>query len=423
MSILKKISGNQLVRLSSLNSVSVLTRIAGGFLASKMLATLGPAGMSLTGGLRNVLGFTDVFSILGMQTGIVKYSAEYEEDKKELSYVLSTVFVTVLVAVAFFALVLFIPAAFWSKWAFNGTAQYAWVFRVLAAALPLYTGSILLTAVLNGLGKYKRVILINIFGNTIGVTMSAVLIWFFKIEGAFLGLIFSPVVVFFLAIYPFYKKLGGFSLIRFSNFKPDMLNKLSAYSFMGIFTSLLSIAVYINLRNHISETVGMEQSGYWEGINRISSFYLMFAVTLQSVYLFPMLSKAKTDGEIKKLWHSFYKIVIPVFAFGLLVMYILRGLVIKTIFSEAFLPMESLFVWQLLGDLFKVASQILAQEILARRLIKQYFITEVMSFSIFYFAGIYLVNHFAAEGAVMAHCLTYFVYFIYMVVYFSKKIF
>lgn len=423
MKIIKKISGNPLVRLSSLNSVSVLTRIAGGFLASKMLATLGPAGMALTGGLRNVLGFTDVFSTLGMQTGIVKYSAEYEENRKELSYVLSTVFVTVLVAVAFFGLVLFIPATFWSEWAFNGTARYAWVFRVLAAALPLYTGSIVLMSVLNGIGKYKRVIFINIFGNLIGVAMSAVLIWFFRIEGAFLGLIFSPVVVLFLAVYPLYKNLGGFSLIRFSYFRLSILKQLSAYSFMGIFTSILGIAVYINLRNHISETAGMEQSGYWEGINRISSFYLMFAVTLQSVYLLPMLSKAKTDGEVKKLWHSFYKIVVPVFAIGLLLMYLLRNIVIRITLSEAFLPMESLFVWQLLGDLFKVASQILAQELLARKLIKQYFITEIMSFSIFYFAGIYLVNRYAAEGAVMAHCLMYFIYLVYMVVYFRKKLF
>lgn len=424
MAIFKKISNNPVVRLTSLNGVSVLTRMLGGFLAGKMIAAfLGPAGMAITGSFRHFLTSVDTYSTLGMQNGIIKYTAEFQDETDKLKKVLSTVFLTTVMGVVVCGLGIALPAVQWSNWVFNGNVQYAWIFRGLGATLPLYAGSLVLTAMLNGLGKYNNVIYINIFGNLLGVSMSAVLIWYLQTDGALWGLVLSPAIVFLLSVYPLYKTIGGFKNIAIKYFDKHLLKGLSSYSFMSLVTALLGTVIYITLRNHVINQSGMEEAGYLEGINRISSFYLMFATTLQTIYFLPLLARAKDDNEIRATWHSYYKVVVPVFIVGLLLVYVLRRLVIKITLSDAFLPMEGLFIWQLAGDLFKVCSQILAQEFFARRMVKQFVVFEVGSFALMYASGYYLISSHGVEGAVMAHALTYLVYFAGIAFYFRKKLF
>lgn len=424
MTIFKKISNNPVVKLTSLNGVSVLTRMLGGFLAGKMIAAfLGPAGMAITGSFRFFLTSVDTYSTLGIQNGIIKYTAEFQDETEKLKKVLSTVFITIAIGVLVCGLGIALPAIQWSNWVFNGNAQYAWVFRALGATLPLYTGSLVLTAMLNGLGKYNRVIYINIFGNLLGVSMSAVLIWCFQTDGALWGLVLSPAIVFLLSVYPLYKTIGGFKNIAAKHFDKNLLKGLSSYSFMSLVTALLGTVIYITLRNHVINQSGMDDAGYLEGINRISSFYLMFATTLQTIYFLPLLARAKDDTEIKATWHSYYKVVVPVFILGLMLVYLLRRFVIKITLSDAFLPMEGLFIWQLTGDLFKVCSQILAQEFFARRMVKQFVVFEVGSFVLMYASGYYLINTHGVEGAVMAHAITYLLYFAGIAFYFRKKLF
>jgi PST family polysaccharide transporter len=396
----------------------------GGFLAGKMIAAfLGPAGMAITGSFRNFLTSVDTYSTLGLQNGIIKYTAEFQDEKDTLKRVLSTVFITIAIGIVVCGLGIALPATQWSNWVFNGNTQYAWVFRALGATLPLYTGSLVLTAMLNGLGKYNKVIYINIFGNLLGVSMSAVFIWYLQTDGALWGLVLSPAIVFLLSVYPLYKTIGGFKNIATKHFDKSLLKGLSSYSFMSLVTALLGTIIYITLRNHIINRAGMDEAGYLEGINRISSFYIMFATTLQTIYFLPMLARAKNDTEIRTTWHSYYKVVVPVFVAGLLLVYLLRKLVIKITLSDAFLPMEGLFIWQLTGDLFKVCSQILAQEFFARRMVKQFVVFEVGSFAIMYASGYYLINIYGVEGAVMAHAVTYLAYFAGMAFYFRKKLF
>jgi PST family polysaccharide transporter len=85
--------------------------------------------------------------------------------------------------------------------------------------------------------------------------------------------------------------------------------------------------------------------------------------------------------------------------------------------------MTSLFLWQLIGDVLKVASLILGYQFFAKKLTVAFIFTELLSLSITYFSSIFLVSIYGLEGIVMAHTLTYFVYLIVLGVYFRKSLF
>lgn len=426
MSYITNLIKQPLFKISSLNGVSVLVRIAGGLIASKVIAKyMGPGGMAVVGSLRNFLNSLEGIATMGVQNGIIKYTAENEKDEQKLYGILSTVFISLFAVIICISFLLFAFSDYWSEWVFGKLGwygEYAWVFYVLAFSLPWYAGSLIFMAVLTGLGNYKKVILLNIWGNIIGTVMSAILIWKYNTDGALLGLILFQSVFFLFSFYVVYRRFPGLPFLRWKYFDHTLLHNFFSYSLMTLVTAFTGPFVMMSIRNKIAVDFGPDAAGFWDSIIRISSFYILFALTMISVYFFPKLSAAKTDKETKGIFVSYYKSIVPLFAFGLVVVFFLRNFIVRLLFTEEFLPMENLFFWQLLGDFFKVCSLILGYEFVAKKLTKAYIITEVMSFIILYFSSFILIEKYGSEGAVMAHALTYFVYFVVLAIFFRKKI-
>jgi O-antigen/teichoic acid export membrane protein len=368
---------------------------------------LGPAGMAVVGNLRNFLSAIDTYATLGFSNGVIKYTAEHDKEEEKLNSIFSTVFFTLLSVILVISIALFFLSGYWNEWIFGATGQYAWVFRVLAFALPWYAGNIIVLAVLNGLGNYKQVIYLNLWGNIAGVAASALLIWKFGIEGAFLGLVLYPAFLFFFSFYLMWRRFPGLSFLQLKYFEPRILKGMLSYSIMSFVTAIMAPVVYIAIRNKLMNDFSPAEAGYYEAINRIASFYLMFVTTLLTVWFLPQLSAAKTGTETKEVFKSYYKFVVPVFALGLVLVYFLRYFIITVLLSDEFLPMENLFVWQLLGDFFKACSLILGFQLVAKKKTMVFIVLELLSFIILYASSIQLIDDYGSEGAVMGHAATH----------------
>ena len=84
--------------------------------------------------------------------------------------------------------------------------------------------------------------------------------------------------------------------------------------------------------------------------------------------------------------------------------------------------MESLFFWQLLGDLLKAISLILGTILIATKQTKVFIITEIISLCILYFSTNFMLHTIGINGIVMAHVITYFMYLLVLVIYFRKEL-
>jgi PST family polysaccharide transporter len=399
-------------------------KIGIGLVTSKLLAVfVGPSGMALVGNLRNFMTSVESISTLGFQNGIVKYVAELKEEKPRLQKLLSTIFTSLVGVAILLSGVLFFFAAFWNQEIFGTNYQYKSVFKALALALPWYVNSIFLISVLNGLGSFKRVIWINSIGNAIGLLVSIALILEYRTFGALLAIVVSPALLFFVSFYFVNKEIDVFKSISRGNFDFAIIKNLSSYSLMALVSSVLGPLVFLAIRNNIIQTLGYNQAGYWETMTRISNYYILFVSTILTVYFLPKLAVAKDNRETKSVFWSFYTGIMPVFILGIIVIYFARFFIVKLLFTQEFLPMTSLFLWQLIGDVLKVASLILGYQFFAKKLTVAFIFTELLSLSITYFSSIFLVSIYGLEGIVMAHTLTYFVYLIVLGVYFRKSLF
>ncbi|MGL2964783.1 O-antigen translocase [Flavobacterium sp. RSB2_4_14] len=423
MGFINEILKKELFKVMSLNGISVLIKIAIGFITSKVISVfVGPSGMALVGNLRNFITSIESIGTLGFQNGIIKYVADYEHDKEKLKSFLGTVTVSIVFVVLLLSAIIFLTSDYLNDKIFGLGFQYQSVFKVFALCLPWYIASMVLVAVLNGYGEFRKVIRINIYGNIIGLLLSVSLIYYYHEFGALLSVIIAPAILFFITLFFVNSKLY-FLNISLNYFDFTIIKNLSEYSLMAVVSAVLGPLVYLLIRNNIILKLGYDNAGYWEAMLRISSYYFLFLSTILTVYFLPKLAKAVEVEETKKIFWSYFKGIFPIFLFGLIVLFSIRDFLIPILFAKSFQPVSLLFFWQLIGDAFKAMSLILGYQFFAKKMTKAFIMTELFSLTVLWVSSTYFISVFGIEGVVIAHTITYFVYFLTLLFYFRKSVF
>ena len=404
------------LKILSANSLGVILKTFFGFISQKVLAIfLGPQGIALYGNLRNVMSLFASISMLGIDQGVIKYIAEYKKEENSFKAFVGVAFCFMILGTGVLCLSLLIGAEYWSAILFN-TNSYSWLFFVLAFTIPFLSGFTFFYAVVNGRSDYKKAIKITLLS---ALFCTLLIVWLtvkYNLQGAFLGLVLTPIIQFFSILIIYYNEIK--SLIKI---KPRLdsffRNKLLIFTLMAAVTVILSNVVEIKLRDYLTRMLSEEDAGYWTGMTNISTYYLSFLMGVLSVHVLPKFSMIKSSKNFKKELKNIFSVILPVFAFGMILVYLLRIYVIQILFSEAFVPMETLFKWQLLGDFIKIISVILGYQFLAKQLWKAYIIAEVISIATFYILSILCINNFGVEGITMAHFFRYIIYLIIVIVF------
>ncbi|WP_405328862.1 O-antigen translocase [Leeuwenhoekiella sp. LLG6367-2.1] len=415
---------NTLLRVSSFNSLGIIIRVGCGLIMSKLIAFyLGASGMAVLGDLRNFLNSVQSIGQLGFSNGVIKYVAEHKEDNNQLRISISTALKTSLIASILVGILLVVYAVELDKYVFNNTYNYATIIKLVGVGLPLLSLNALVLNIINGLGKYRQVIYINVITNLLGVCLSAVLIIKYNLFGALLAIVVSGIISLIIAGLFLLKKASNLKLIFTEKIDFRILKKFSAYGVMTLFSAVTSPWIYMGIRKTIIEVDGIQKAGYWDAMLRLSDYYMMFATTLMTLYVLPKLSEIKTNKDFRIEIFNFYKTILPVFGIGLIIIYIFKTLLIKIVFNTSFLEMQSIFIWQLSGDFFKVASLVIAYQLLAKNRFWTFIITQIISLSIIYITSTQLIGTYGFVGASMGHLISYVLYLILLLFIFRKALF
>ncbi|WP_329806560.1 O-antigen translocase [Flavobacterium facile] len=411
-----------LFKITSLNSVHILLKLVFGFITSKALAIfVGANGMAYVGNFRAFLNVVENFSLLGIQNAIVKYVAEYQHDKSKLKSVLATFGLLLLASSIVISLVLIFGANYLSKQIFHHSEIYSFVFYVLAILFPLYVFSTFCISVVNGFQEYKKVIYIQIISSSIALGFSVFLIYYYDTFGALISLVLAPVFVFFVSLF-YLRNLISFSdVFSITSFDFSVVKNLSEYVLMALISGVIGSFVLLEIRTDVIEITGLKNAGIYEGLQRISSYYLLFISSIMAIYFYPKL--AESNSNMKVIILNYFKTILPVFAIGLVLIYVLRIFIIQVLFSTEFETMESLFLWQLVGDLLKASSLIFGTILIATKQTKAFIITEIVSLFIMYYSSNWMLHVNGINGIVIAHTFTYFMYLLVLVIYFRKLFF
>ncbi|MFI1770923.1 O-antigen translocase [Thalassobellus citreus] len=418
------INKNVLIKVTSLQTASVLTRLIAGLLTSKAIAVfIGPVGLALIGNLQNFVSSFQTISTLGFYNGLVKYVSDFKDNTLGLSKVISTVFYVGFISTIIVSFFCYFNADLINDLIFPSYNNYAYVIKVFAIVLPFYALNMFSFSIMNGFSKYKILIIINIIGQILSVSVALLLIYQKAIEGALISVVIAESLIFLITLVGIINRRSLVPLIKV-NISISFLKRMSSYSLMALFTAVLLPIIAIAIRMHIIESVSYKDAGFWEAITRVSKYYLMLVSSLMALYILPRFSEIDTVKEFRKEVFSFYKTIIPVLIIGLLLIYLLRSLIVSLIFTDEFKPVEDLFLWQLLGDFVKVLSTVIAYQFLAKKMFWHYILTEAFLIIILYTTSIYFIDLFdSAKGAVIGHFVSYVMYYAIILLIFGSSLF
>ena len=423
-SLIKYINKNVLFKVAHLNSANIITKIIAGILTSKAIAFfIGVEGLALIGNLKNFLSAIQTISILGFYKGIVSTIAKFRKDGLNLSKTLSTTYYFCFFATIIVSFVCYYKASLINDLLFSSYYDFTYVIEILAFALPFYALNMMSFSIMNGFSNFKMLLIVNIIGQISGVLVTLLLIYQDHIDGALIAAVIAPSLMFLITLVSIINRRNLMTYIKVDHISLKILKLFGPYTAMAFVTAVALPLVSICIRNYIISEVGLQGAGYWEAMNRISSYYLMFVTSIIMLSVVPKFSGISAKSDIKKEILRFYKSVMPIFGIGLVLLFALKSFIVPLMFSSEFEPVVNLFFWQLLGDFVKVLTLIISYQFLAKKMFVHFILVELFLVIALYFLSIFFVNLYGVEGAVMGHFLSYLLHYILVLLIFDTSLF
>jgi len=410
-----------LIKTSVLTAISTVIKVITAFVINKVISIyVGPSGLAIVGQLQNFNSIIITFANGAITQGIVKYTAEHRENIENKSKFFSTAMVITLVCSIVVGVVLNIFSNYFSEIILKSDA-YGSVFVVFGFTIVLFALNTLLMSILNGQKEIKKYVLVNIISSLFSLAMTSLLIVKLGLIGALYAMVTNQSIIFFITL-SFVVKSSWFKREYFTkSIDKQSAVKLGKYSLMALASALTVPMSHLIIRNYIGDTLSWDDAGYWQGIWYISSMYLMVVTTSLNIYYLPKLSEIQDNGELKKEIFNGYKIIMPIIIGLALGVFIFKELVIQIAFTDKFLPMIELFKWQLIGDVVKIASWLLAMLMLAKAMTKVFIVTEVLFSISFVVLSVLFIKYYGLVGITYAFSLNYFIYLIVMILIFRRK--
>jgi len=410
----KFLSGNLVLKITSLNAVVITIRLIVSVFIQRLLAlTVGEAGIASIGQVRNVIGMLTSTATLGTFSGIVKYVAEFKEDQPELSKLFSTVTLFIIVGSLVSALILFCGAAFFSDYLFD-SISYSYVFQLLAVIVPFIAINRVVNGVVSGLSEYKKYAKIELISYLIATAAVVIGLYGYNLKGVIIAIALAPVIQLIVLGFVFGKTLKRYVPFHTLKLNLNYKKQLLAFTLMSFISTFLLNYIELDIRTLVTDKINIDEAGYWTAVTFISKNYMVFATGLFTLYVLPKFASINDKAEFKNEVLNIYKTILPIFGLGMLIVYLLRNLIIEIVYPE-FTGMEPLFKWQLLGDFIRLCALVLAHQFLAKRLVKSFVITEIISLGLFFILSKLFIQHYGTEGIVIAHFVRYIIYFVIVV--------
>lgn len=403
-----------LFKTSILNGIAVLIKTLTMFVLNKILAIyVGPAGYTIIGQFQNFIQMVTSFSGSAINTGIIKYTAEYYDSPKKQKLIWQTAGSLIFILSIIFSILILIFKAPLSNYIFK-SSEYQSIFIWLAIFLIFFNFNAFFLAILNGKKEIVKLITANILGSLFSLIITSFLAIQYNLYGALIALSIYQSIV-FIVTFTLCLKSSWFKVnYLFGKVNKKIAKNLSSFVLMALVSAICVPLSQITIRYYLMSEYNLYYAGYWEAMTRLSTAYLMFVTTTLGVYYLPRFAELQQIDKIKKEVYRGYKFILPLTLCTGLTIYLLRDFVIKLLFSESFLPMEKLFLWQMIGDSLKIGSWILSYLMLSKAMTKTFIITEI----VFALNSILLTvlgnTFFGFEGVSIAYMVNYALYWAVM---------
>ena len=243
-------------------------------------------------------------------------------------------------------------APFLSKWTF-GDHEYTWAFIWLSVTLLFQTISKGQIAILQSLRRLKDLAKASVFGSLVGLFTSVPMYYFFGIRGIVPSLVATAVTAIILSWY--FSRKVKIELLKMSfhdtfHYGENMVKLGLVITFTGIVGFLTS---YI-LNASINRIGGVDQVGFYNAGWNVIGQSTSLVFTAMTTDYFPRLSAINQDEtKMRVLVNQQAEMVILILSPIIILLIGAMPIVIRLLYTSAFLPVVIFANWTLLSILLK----------------------------------------------------------------------
>ena len=413
----------KLLKSSIWSFFAVLLRGVSALSINKLFAVyFGPSGIALLAHFQNL---TTIFTTIpndGINRGVIRFlSPNSFTTKEKQQYFSAGFYLNILVFIVTLAVTLIFQDYFTEKFK---TGSPLWIV-IFAASMLFLLLDYLLLAIILAFRNTVHFFLVEFAGSLIFFIYLYISLTYYSISiqaalthymvALSLGFVIVSVMIFMKSTY---RDCISFKIPSIKIFK-----KLNGFLVMALTAVLFQKGIDFYIREFSIESFGGNSTGIWQGVVKISDYYMMAFTSVMMIAFYPQITSSLHNSKIlKKVLFDGIKLYVPLIIFGCLFVFFAKEILLEYLLDAEFLSGADYIHWQLMGDFLKMISMILGLLMLAQAKIKWFIIGEFLSAA----AYILFINYFQDEqilGILKAHFYRYIVYFLYLMIYYRKLLF
>lgn len=399
-------------KAASLGAIRMAVQMVASFLSVKVTSVyLGPAGIGLVGQLQSFMGMTLGVVSSGVNTGVIRLTAEYGTDVERRRKLVSTVVRALLVVGVPVSLLLLI-GAHWIAGKLLDDVGYAPAVMLFGGLYLCGLFGSLLLGLANGAKDYMSTTYINIGNILAGLALFALLSPTYGVVGGLAAAALAPLMSLAIAAFlargkPWFER-GALS----SGFSRVELRRVAGFIPMAVAGAVVTPLAQIMVRDTLAAHAGMEAVGLLQGVWRLSDLYLGIFVSLFSMYYLPRFAEIKGAPELRREIGRGLLYIVPAVALISTLIYLLRDVLIAVIFTHEFLPMRDLFAWQMVGNVLRMTSWLFGYVLVAKASPLLFAAIEISTGGAWVAFAYWFIPKGGAIGAVQSYVATYTFYLV-----------
>jgi O-antigen/teichoic acid export membrane protein len=377
----------------------------------KVLAVLlGPNGVGMLSIYNSLHEMGQKTAGLGIASSGIREIASSRADRAKLSRVRRVLFAAHLIQGTMALLTVWLLQKRIAIWLF-GDALLAMEVGLIGIAVLLSLLASTQTVLLQGLRRIGDLGSLTVIGSFIGTLVGLAAVWLQGEPGLIWFIVVQPLATVLIAL-NYTRRLPKAITIRLSLFEAwsvwKSMTKLGAAFMLG---GLTAAATLLLVRSLISKELGLDAAGYFAAAWGIAITYVGFLLGAMGADYYPRLTEIIHDKfAVIRLVNNQIQLVLAIGGPILLLFIGMAPWVIILFYSTAFEPAVTLLQWQMVGNVFKLASWAMRFSIVAAARGKMFFLME-LSFNIVFIGMVFMfLPQVGLDVTAYAFVLGYLVY-------------
>ncbi|MDA7931167.1 oligosaccharide flippase family protein [Akkermansiaceae bacterium] len=409
-----------------LTNTHVVIKVISALVVNKLVAIyLGPSGIAVIGQFQNISSLISSLAHGSIQTGNIKYVSEHRDNKEILRKVLSSSIFITLSLTLFTAVITYLFAREIGELAFLPSDSH-YLIRYFALTLFFYSANTSILSFLNGFGKIKSLTFLNIIQSVCTVLTVPILIFFYQLNGVVISLLSTQALLFCISCILYRKKLGKASFfggIGLSSVSREFSVRLLKYAFVTFSLGIIASVTMLLIRGIIINEGSLDSAGIWEGGWKVLLYFNMIFASPFSIFYFPRMSKCPSLHKANKMMLDAIKILVPMMLLLAFIIYCLKDIFIRVLFSTSFLALADILGLLLVAEIFRVVATFFQNLYLANAKIAIVVILQVIYFGLFVSLSYVGFRKFGLTGIAVSYLLSsVFFLSMYLVCHFSRRL-